>query len=246
MAYLNGKKLIFAPKVVIAGEAKANLIDMKIITENGCYEASSEGADGYSSVHVVVPGADTISNIASRQIDYLTLPTTTFIGQYAFASCSYLKTVDAPEVTGIGMAGFLACNGLKSVNFPKLVNISNASNQAYGVFANCVALEQIELPSVDLIGSFAFLRCTSLKKVVIGSPATIGANAFGSCSALDTLVIDTSKGMPVLSATSAFNGTKIGSNNGFIYTDNPEALKAEAVWINYAGIIKSKDELPTE
>lgn len=51
MAYINGKEILFSPKVNLL-EAK---LKTKTITANGTYPASADGADGYSSITVNVP-----------------------------------------------------------------------------------------------------------------------------------------------------------------------------------------------
>lgn len=54
MAYINGKEILFSPKVNITEGAT---LKTKSITANGTYNASADNADGYSSVTVNVPSS---------------------------------------------------------------------------------------------------------------------------------------------------------------------------------------------
>lgn len=56
MAYINGNEILFSSRIGINGEGgeSATLIT-KEITENGTYNATDEGADGYSNIAVNVP-----------------------------------------------------------------------------------------------------------------------------------------------------------------------------------------------
>ena len=53
MAYINGKEVLFSPRIGVEG-AGPNLIT-KEITANGEYPASDDGADGFSSVTANIP-----------------------------------------------------------------------------------------------------------------------------------------------------------------------------------------------
>lgn len=55
MALLNGNKILFTEQRVVEVETgAANLMDMKIISANGVYNAANDGVDGYKSVMVAV------------------------------------------------------------------------------------------------------------------------------------------------------------------------------------------------
>lgn len=251
MAYLNGKKLIFAPKVIVQqGASVDGKLLQKLITENGIYTASDEGPNvvGYDVVTVHIPsGEETINSVLNRTVQHLDLPTTEFISQYALAYCTSLETVNAPGLMAVGATAFIGCTKLKNLNVPNLSGIESASTMSQAAFGSCTSLEELYLPVCSHVGAFAFFNCSKLAKVEIGvRDAYIEASAFARCSALTTLIVNSVGGTPVLSNTNAFAQTPIASGTGFIYTDNPDKLKAADNWSTYADQIKSKDELPTE
>ncbi len=83
----------------------------------------------------------------------------TYIGDYAFALCDSLRSIDIPDgVTTIGYYAFGTCTNLTSVTIGS---------------------------GVTTIGSFAFSSCSSLTSIVIpDSVTTIGYCAFYGCDSL--------------------------------------------------------------
>ena len=83
----------------------------------------------------------------------------TSIGDYAFALCDSLRSIDIPDgVTTIGHYAFGTCTNLTSVTIGS---------------------------GVTTIGSFAFSSCSSLRSIVIpDSVTTIGQSAFYGCASL--------------------------------------------------------------
>ncbi len=106
----------------------------------------------------------------------------TKIGNSAFASCLYLKSVEIPDtVTEIGGWAFLTCEELQEIEIPSSVGlIGNMAFQA------CEKLEQIVLPEgIPSIGDQTFAYCTNLQSIVIPSSVTsIGTWAFANCDQL--------------------------------------------------------------
>ena len=75
------------------------------------------------------------------------------VGDYAFAYCSKLTSVDFPLVTSIGTYAFNGCSALTSVNFPLVTSIGTYA------FYNCSALTALILRSeimATLSGTNAF------------------------------------------------------------------------------------------
>ncbi len=152
-----------------------------------------------------------------------------YIGNYAFLDCGTLAavTIDAvPEFVGVGAFAATAITGTTSDG---AVYIGAADN-AYAIlwkaesnavtsctvnadtkviaslaFANCTALEAVQLPEGLLhIGDSAFNSCTSLYSVQFPSTLlTIGDAAFKGCSVLES--VDVSKSVKVI-GNSAFRG----------------------------------------
>ena len=242
MAYLNGKKIIFAPKVVVQEGIKGKTV-VKVIEDNGTYFAKDEGDNviGYSAVEVLVPtGLNTIEKIVTREITSLDLPDITTIGGYAFANCM-LDTINAPNVTSVLKGAFAECTALKNINMPKVVQVADGHYPELGVFSYCGASE-VYFPLVEYLGEYAFSYSQNLKKVTIGA-TQIEKEAFSHCTSLDTLIVDTTGDvLPTLKDVNAFLDTPITDGTGYIYTDNPNALKQLENWSEYASQIKSKTE----
>ena len=89
-----------------------------------------------------------------------------YIGNYAFAECDSLLTVELPGT-------------LKQLG--------------EGAFMNCVSLESIVLPDgLEAIPVDAFNGCTSLKEIVIpASVKSIDKNAFAGCTSLEKITFET-------------------------------------------------------
>ncbi|MCD8206895.1 MAG: leucine-rich repeat domain-containing protein, partial [Bacteroidales bacterium] len=116
-----------------------------------------------------------------------------YIGKNAFYSCTKLLSVEIPEsVTEIGEGAFHSCRSLTSVRIP-----SGVTELSSSAFLYCRALENIDLGSVESIGSSAFMGCNSgnLTEIVIpDSVSSIGEKAFADCSGLTDVVIGSGVG----------------------------------------------------
>lgn len=105
------------------------------------------------------------------------LPNVTKVGEWAFANCRSLTSVDLPEATTIvgtvnNARNFGACFSLETVNLPKATVIPEYC------FVNCKALTAISLPLVKTIERSAFRFCTALTSLSLPSVETIGDLAF--------------------------------------------------------------------
>ena len=129
----------------------------------------------------------------------------TSIGDYAFASCSDLVSIDLGNVTSIGQYAFSA-TGLTSVTIP-----SSVTSLGYGVFDSCYSMTSVDLgtlkhipdytfqsaglknvtipTSVESIGEGAFLSCDRLTSIDLGSVTSIWERAFEGCLELKNITI---------------------------------------------------------
>ena len=114
----------------------------------------------------------------------------TFIGNYTFRECRYLKNIRIPSsVTSIGEGAFEGCISLTSVNIPNSV-----TSIREGAFESCSSLTSINIPnSVTSIGERAFENCRSLTSINIPNSVTaIGRAAFAYCTGLTSINIPSS------------------------------------------------------
>jgi len=139
------------------------------------------------------------------------------IGDYAFNSCTNLKTVTIPDtVTQIGEYAFLNCLSLKSVNIGS--NVTSIGNFA---FYGCSSLTNIVIPdSVTNIGVSAFYGCTALKGVTLGKyVANVGTYSFANCA--KTLNIWAKGDAPVMA-----NVFSSGTANTIMYLPGAQGWKS--------------------
>ena len=118
------------------------------------------------------------------------LTNATSIGQYAFAGCTGLTSIEIPSsVTSIGDCVFRGCTGLTSIEIP-----SGVTSIGDSAFYGCTGLTSIEIPSgVTMIQREVFYGCTGLTSIEIPSSVTsIGISAFKDCKGLTSVVIPSS------------------------------------------------------
>ena len=97
------------------------------------------------------------------------------------AYASIRKIIISDKVTGIGNYAFAGCINLMSIDIP-----SSVVRIGEGTFTRCGSLTDITIPSsVTEIEDYTFNRCSSLTNIDIPSSVTgIGESAFGGCSSL--------------------------------------------------------------
>lgn len=142
----------------------------------------------------------------------------TTIYRCAFSGNDNLKTIDLNQVTNIDTYAFLDA-GLTEVYVPATVTTMGS-----GVF-RAPNIESVEFYGTNL-ATQTFYGCTQLKKITIGSTVqSIGTNAFGSCSSIETVYYDAANatnasGSSLLRDVTATGITlTIGPNVQSIYND---------------------------
>jgi len=205
------------------------ILTTKNVTSNGTYNASSDSADGYSSVTVNVPSGiprEVVNGVYQAPATSFTfsLPdNATDVGAYAlsnaFYGCTGLTSVDLSSLTTVGTFGlnyaFYGCTGLTDVDLSSLTIISGGYGMYYA-FRGCTGLTEVDLSSLSTISSniygmsYAFQGCTSLTDVDLSSLTTISSNygmryAFGSCESLTTLSFPSLTSTSFGSYTNQFN-----------------------------------------
>ncbi len=124
------------------------------------------------------------------------------ISKNAFSNCKSLKKVEISDYITIGEKAFCGCKSLKKIEITAPVFIDKEA------FSGCNNLKSILIGEEDLssitsssewgskrvnISEKAFFGCKSLKRVTInlGTPITLGKEAFGKCKNLDNVFIQT-------------------------------------------------------
>lgn len=198
---------------------------------------SALAADGIEegSIDLTISGAKTVpeygfyysdnddKNIAGDKLKSLTLTDVETIGEYAFAACTYLESVNLPQVVTIGECAF---NEWKKGTKLTSLNLPNATTIGDWAFAYSSLLTSINLPKVTSIGMHAFGYC-DLRTLNLPEVTTIDGEAFlnnynlVSCSAPKATTIDyypwgNCSRLEILELTAA-GGFTLG-NNLFAYT----------------------------
>ena len=201
----------------------------KTLTQNGVYNATDDGADGYDVVTVDVPQdpnenfdkfmndtlerySTTATTIPARCFENKTnmlsidMPNVTTIGNSAFRMCTRLDMNSLPSgLTGsIGSETFYNCEELSLTNIP--IGITNINDNA---FNRCYKLALTELPqNLTNIGGAAFTRC---EKIVItsfpNSLTNIGASVFNLCTGIPYIDVSNMTNPPTIASNSFSNTT---------------------------------------
>ena len=194
-AKLNGKTpLRFPDEMAEAIRTRGATFIPKTITENGEYNAESEGADGYSPITVNVreklegffdnsltelnlPNIITIKSNAlygDTKVTKVTAPNVIIIGASAFYN-SKLVTLDAPKLKSIGLAAFASSKFNCEGKLPDSIVTINDN-----AFMNATDMVLNSLPEkLETIGERAFFGCTKVQVPEFPKDIlTIGSEAF--------------------------------------------------------------------
>ncbi|MBR2717273.1 MAG: leucine-rich repeat protein, partial [Oscillospiraceae bacterium] len=120
----------------------------------------------------------------------------TSIADWAFSSCTGLKTLTVPGSVTVGYCAFGDSLGPETVNFGSTAEIGESA------FYNSSGLKTLAFGSNAVIGKYAFYNCSGLKSMEFKGSADIGEWAFQGCSGLTSVQI---KGGAEL-ASSSFQG----------------------------------------
>ena len=133
-------------------------------------------------------GANIVSNTYEDGQGVITFDgPVTSIGNWAFHTCSSLKSITIPNnVLSIGNWTFEQCTALTSIDIPNSIT-------SIGVYAfsNCSSLSSITLPnSVTSVGSAVFSDCSSLTSIIIPNSVTnLGDWLFYGCSSITSITL---------------------------------------------------------
>lgn len=224
MAFINGRKIMFAPRVTVNGgtDEKTAEILQRSITRLVDEKTTSIGEHALYSCN---------------QLRTAIFPNVLNVGIGALQGCSALTTAEFPKATNINIYAFYGC-GFETVNFPLVKSIAERA------FSECQNLTTVNFPSAEYVGHYAFSNDTKLATVDFEKVTYIGDYVFTYCGALKTFIMRTPT-VCTLFTRAAFTGTPIASGTGYIYV--PDALvdnyKTATNWSVYASQIKPISEL---
>lgn len=109
----------------------------------------------------------------------------------SFDDCQNLETLTFSRSAKIGAIDLSKIPNLKKVVVSCPIKMTNGSiNNRRANFSNCKKLVEVELDSVEEIGSHTFWGCKSLKRVIFRNPVKrITSSAFLNCTALESIAI---------------------------------------------------------
>jgi hypothetical protein len=140
-------------------------------------------------MHAFAPITSTnTSSDANSVLTSLYLPEAVDIGSYAFQYHAVLETINLPAAEIIDTNAFKGCQAVSTLTLPNVVEIRDSAfdcSTRYGGVPN-TALTSLEL-DITSIGASAFANCTALETVNLPYATTIGASAFDHCAALETV-----------------------------------------------------------
>lgn len=164
------------------------------------------------------------------------------INDYAFSGCTALKTLNLPENLGtLDSYAFKGCTALTTVNFvanakfitPEPTGGEEPTTTAYdpaglvttigdGAFMECTSLTTVTLPYfIARIGNSAFENCTALATFTTMDGAdnktaalrTIGDRAFFGSTSLNTVDVNTTKGVNTIGVSAFENCEQLATIN---------------------------------
>ena len=205
----------------------------KTITENGVYNASSDNADGYSSVDVNVPEKD----------------------EYEMLTAVMNKTATEIVSDKINELTTWSCAG--NNNLQKVILSSDkfyggsSTNGTIYVFYNCRSLKMLLFPHSKHstgygFGNYYASGCTNLAIVLIHKVGNIGGSSFLGCSQIKSFIITKTDSIQVLGNANAFSNSGISAGTGYVYV--PDSLKPDyqiaTNWSVYSSQIRGYQDAP--
>jgi len=170
-------------------------------------------------------------------------PTVKRIGQFAFAYCSYLTSIELPSsLTTIEWNAFNHCTSLTTITVP-----SNVSYIASSAFSDCTNLKEAYIDAT--VHDEVFENCTSLEFVEFG-PTTnyVLKNCFTNCPALKFISVNretppSTDGDFFRNMSAIYGGSEVDESRYdevllYVPIGCAEAYRAEEYWGKFKNIIE--------
>ena len=160
----------------------------------------------YKGISMSVKKIQPYIGYGNKIIKSLTLSNNGDVGEYAFANCSSMETIDVNNAGSLGEYAFSNCSSMVTANISNTgaigkyvfencssmvtANISNTESIGHHAFKNCSSLETANISNTGSIGDYAFASCSKLKSLKLGNSVSgIGSNTFQGCSSLESVTI---------------------------------------------------------
>lgn len=162
-------------------------IDLSLVLEIGDYAFSGDVyyvcMDDSMSISAISTEGKYIYTYHAPMIERIELNSAASIGEYSFAYCrSMTDVVLNDQITEIPAYAFAGCIALENID---LSNITVVGDNA---FIEDAALKSVDLSSAESIGEYAFVYCTALENVKLNENGTdIGEGAFCYCEILSRI-----------------------------------------------------------
>jgi hypothetical protein len=203
---MTGKSFPDYPAAIsqISGGGGSAVLGTLYATNNGTYNASDLGYDGYSFVDVNVSpmtsylqGSMNFVNVVDTQTSFVAsramignqevetvfLPTCINVYRDAFAVCPRLSMVSLPSCNYVREFAFASCPLLSEVHIDNCFQIYD------NTFESCTGLVSIEAPSCTFISNRAFLNCTSLRFTSFPMVTKINGDGFNGCTGMSDITL---------------------------------------------------------
>ena len=232
-------------EITVDVEGGGSTLTTKTITENGTYNASSDEADGYSSVTVNVPQPSGTKQISITQNG----TTTENVAVYASAEITVnvpIGSTDEEIAMGTKPSGSvhidLGAHNVAQYGLANRAGITSlnlkCANMDTSAMENCTGLITAVINKTGNTRSgSAFLKgCTSLETVdFVYFKSQFAQNCFQNCSSFNKLIIRNDDAIPSLwGGVGNFNGTPFasGGSGGTIYVPNSmiSAYQSDTNW----------------
>lgn len=118
-------------------------------------------------------------------ISSVNLPVCSYVGDYAFNSCSILTTVSIPKCEYIGPFAFISCSLLSSIELPMCSFVGSHA------FQSCGLTGKVDIPECLCIQTGGFFMNGGITEVNAPYVISLGGNVFGSYVSVSNMsVID--------------------------------------------------------
>ena len=140
-----------------------------------------------------------INCILDRTISSISNSTCTELGDYAFAGCTNLNTINMPKVSSVGTSAFYKCTpSYVTLGLTQIADNVVANSPEVAILANNINLRHLNLPSCTAIYSSVCMSATNLVSISVPNVDILTQSAFFGCIAL------TEASLPKCGTTTAY------------------------------------------